>query len=324
MRRLSLLLLFALALLPLQALEVVPAEGVSLPEGFADSLRKAFGCHGGDILPPDLETIEITAVREEEGALYAEALGYTLAFDTSRLSQSIDEEVERFLQYPPFITPYDGQRLDYIHLNTYSSVSIPDADTGEVFDLISPWTGKRIATFTVESVEPGSGAAILGPLKIGEAHAGLELRKTSPWFVSFAFNQVFSPAWSPSAEVRVRNSDWLHPFNPSLGFEAGLARGATFYAVGLAGIEYSTPVGSFVDSKFTLIEDSSLYAGLDVALGWAEGFAWGGAWRVGWRHWAASRFSWGIALDYLWLRSEALDSTLVNDFRLAITMGVRI
>ena len=319
------LLLSALPLLffmlPLQAVELLVGPGLEVPSAVVRRLGEAIDRYGADVVPPSVETLVVDGYEEHEGSVLVSVSGYRLAFDALDLMDSIDEEVEAFFTYPAWLDAPRGPVLDYLYGSSYSSLSLEDAHEGQVYDLVSPYSGSPVARFIVSDVED-DGLVELDPLYIGRVHAGLELCRKPAWSVGAAFSQIFFPSYQMFVTARVKNTAVLYPFNPSIGFEYGVGDDGTRYYLALAGIEYVLYLGGLLESSFTLIQDGRLYAGADILLGWGDGFCWGASWRLGYQHALSRHLFWSAGVESVILRNEDLDREVLKQYRLSLGIGV--
>lgn len=310
-----------LTLSSLWAVDLVVAEGVDVPSGLVGRLEDAIDEYGADVIPPSVTTLVVEGCVDEGSSLLVTVSGFTLAFDGDDIAASVDDEVEAFFTYPSWIDEGSGSRLDYVYGSSYSTYHLPDASRGRVYDLIAPYSDRPLARFIVSDVED-DGLVELHPQHIGSVHAGLELRRGGSWAVTSTLSQVFVPDYQVFMSLRLKNTALLYPFNPSLGFEYGIGDDGTQYFTGLAGVEYVLYMGGLFDSRFTLIQDGRLYAGLDVMLGWGDGFCWGAAWRVGYQHAPLRHLFWSVGFESAILRNEDLDREVLKQYRLSLGVGV--
>ena len=316
------ILILALATMNLGAVDIVAGEGVVLDADLLRQLNEALDEHGSALVPPDVDVITISAVSEDQEAIYLTVSGWTMAFDKDRLYASIDEQVGGFFSYPVFIKEQQPPRLQYIAGSSYSTYELPEARRGEVYDLVSPVSGDVLSRFIVSDVD--AGVTHLDPIFIGQAHAGLHLEAESPWKIRLNTGHTFAP-YRFSGSLRLLNTSWLYPMNPSIGFETGMADDGSWYWAGLVGFEYSARLGGVIDSTFSLVQDAGLYAGIDVVLGQGlsdAGFLWGFSWRVGYEHNLTKNLSWSVGFEDSYIRSEDLDKVMTHQYRLTVGLGV--
>lgn len=320
MRRLCLLVLFLLLVLPLCAVSLSCAPGVELDSAVVERVEEGINKYGRAVIPADVTSLEITSAQRQGSSLILTIGPYTVAFDASHLNSSIDEELSAFFAYPPFLPDSEGPLLDYIWQTSYSSVSLSDARRGQIYDLISASDGRASARFIVSDVS--SERVILDPVHIGSASAGLRLERKSAFRLTVSANQVFSPQWLCFFSLRAKNTALLYPFSLSIGFESGRDENDTVYFTALAGLEYTLYLGALINSDFTLIQDGHLFAGMDIAFGWADGFTWGASWRAGYEHALTNHFSWSAGFEYIILRNEETDQNVLMQYRLTLGLGV--
>lgn len=321
MRRVLVLPVLFLLVLPLCAVTVECAQGLSVDPSFISTLEKAVNRSGAGVIPPGIETITLESYSEDEQSVRVTVAGYELAFDRSDLENSIRDEVRAFFLYPPYLPPVEGSSLEYIYNSSYSTYSLEGASKGQVYDLIAPYDGDRTARFTVSRVYE-DGLVELEPVKISGVHAPLRLERAPSWSLTFSFGSIFMPSWRYSLALRLRSSAILYPFNPSVGIEYGVTDYGDTYIAALAGAEYSLSLGGTLDSTFTLLQDAQLYAGADLVLGYGDGFLWGGSWRAGYRHYISRHFSWSLGVEYSVMRDEGLDLEVLRQYRALCSVGV--
>lgn len=324
MRRLAFLLSLLVLSFPLLAVSLSVAEGVNADDEVIRLLERALNEKGAALFGKDPVSIEVDSYSEDDAAVYVSAAGYTLAFDKEDLAQSIGSQVEAFLTYPDFLPLRPGNRLDYIYDSSFSTYSLPDARAGQVYDLMSADGSTAVSRFIVSDAGQ-DGLVKLDPLHVGQAHAGLELKRKSAFVLTASFSQVFSPEYLFYLSFRVKNTALLYPFNPSLGFEWGQDGEGNDFCSALAGIEYTAYLGGLIDSSFTLIQEGRLFAGLDLVLSYAKGgFAWGASWRAGYTYALSRNFSFSAGLESIYLRSGQRDEVLLNQYRLLLSVGVML
>ena len=320
-RRLVLVLALMLTLIPLAAVTLVPGEGVDVPDEVLSLVADAINREGGPILPPGTDELSVDYYHDDGNATFITIEGWQLAFDDSRLEASIREEVRGFFLYPPFIDQSDGPRLDYIYNSSYSSVSLPSARLGEVYDLANPNGGRPLARFSV--AETGEGYVSFDPIYVSHAYAGLPLEKAPSWFLTLTGFKNISLDARAGGSLRLKNSAWLYPFNPSVGFEAGLDDSLEPYYIGLMGIEYSLRLGGLVDSRITFVEEGAFYAGLDIALGYGDSsFLWGSSWRVGYSHMLSRHIGWAFGYEGQVLMAQNPLRAVLSQNRLSLSLEV--
>lgn len=312
-------------LLLLSLLPLFPAVTVTDGTGEGGEYKEAFQKILGDELSilwknEEIEVKIVSIVSPFEGVdiLTLALMGreYEIAVNKSNVNASIKSAAQEVLLYA---LEGEGETLDYIYLSSYSSLSLPKARKGTVYFLMSP-EGKILADLSLLRQEEG--VSELEPLYVKRAYAGLELEKSLSIQIRADVGLIFSPSLKASGRINVKKTNWLYPFNPSIGFTyINDYYGVNSY-FGMLGIEYVLPFASLFTNRFTLIQDGGLIANASVLLGYDDGFALGCDIFVAYQHFVSPHFSWNLGVSYSYVVSKALSwSPSVDQLALQAGMG---
>lgn len=169
--------------------------------------------------------------------------------------------------------------------------------------------GKKKALLCFDRVN-SNGINLLRPLWVSSLLAGYAIEKGPSWALDVTgASTLQNRDFSVSASLK--QISWLRNFRPSLSFAFYRSGNVNHYLGGI-GAEVRAPLSGLFNTRFSMIEDAAVYAGVSLLLGYGLGFEWGAGYTFGYEQ---------ILFGRMYYRIGYMGSTFINP-ALGISMGV--
>jgi len=202
-----------------------------------------------------------------------------------------------------------GERLDYVFLKSYSSVSAQNAHMGDIYKLKN-LDGKTIASLRVNRVKDG--VATFFPYHSKAIYPSLELKKGCDLFIRLTASSALKlNPFKPEFHAEMKKTSWLYPFNPAI--EASYHSSGDF-SFGL-GVWYTLPLSSMNPTSISIVRNGEAFASAYVTALFSSGEAsLGGRWSLGYLYHMGTHLSIGFEVGY----DQSLSTSL------GISLGVNL
>ena len=266
MKRITALLLICFMVLPLFSSVVIEGEvSEDLREKLTLCVEKALGDR------KELETV-ISNVREED-----RALSFTVSYDgkskeieTER--EYLDEDMKSLFYYEESLFE-DGERVDYIYNNSFSSVTAGKARKGTNWAVIGT-SGKTEAL--LRTTEVYDGVIVMRPYFLSSPLPGMRVKKINDFSLSLkAFSTLTLKNYGASLSLSVTSVSY--PIIPFIQVAVLRNASGVFSYYALLGINASFYLSS-VWPDIPLIRNLSLSAEASLGGIYSTSFSWGAEW----------------------------------------------
>lgn len=199
-----------------------------------------------------------------------------------------------------------GEHITYVNGNIIACGE--DLPKGNLYYAVDG-EGNKKALLGFDRVN-GNGINLLRPLWVSSIFAGYTIEKGPSWALDVTgASTLQNRDFSISASLK--QISWLRNFRPSISFTFYRSGNKNHYLGGL-GAEVRAPLSGLFNTRFSMIEDAAVYAGVSILLGYGLGFEWGAGYTFGYEQ---------ILFGRMYYRIGYIGSTFINP-ALVISMGV--